>query len=292
MDFGVTSVPLHQQRTGCLIVGVYEGRRLSPSAEQLDLASAGALHRVIGRGDLEGKPGATLLLHDIPQVAAERVLLVGVGNEEALSEGGYRKALSSGLHALRTTSAQAATICLNELPVKGRDGPWKIGQGVLAVMEAVYRFDVLKSRPADAKRALEQVRFHLAGRSSSSSPPESAAAEAAIHFARAIGEGIVLAKDLGNMPGNVCTPTYLADQALAEGRRHGFEVRILGPDDIAELGMGAFLAVARGSVQPPRLIVMEYHGGTPEAPPVVLVGKGITFDSGGISLKPPADWMK
>jgi leucyl aminopeptidase len=105
----------------------------------------------------------------------------------------------------------------------------------------------------------------------------------------AIAEGVTLAKDLGNLPGNLCTPTYLAEQARGLGRRHGFEVEVLEQEDIAKLGMGAFLAVARGSGQAPKLIVMEYHGGARDAQPVVLVGKGITFDAGGISIKPASE---
>ena len=119
--------------------------------------------------------------------------------------------------------------------------------------------------------------FHVAGGA------DTAAVEAAIARAAAIAEGIALAKDLGNLPGNLCTPAYLADQARALGQRHGFEVNILEQQDIEKLGMGAFLAVARGSVQPPKLVVMAYRGGAAGAPPVVLVGKGITFDAGGIS---------
>jgi len=105
----------------------------------------------------------------------------------------------------------------------------------------------------------------------------------------AIAEGITLAKDLGNLPGNICTPTYLADQARELGSRHGFDVKILDREDLGRLGMNAFLAVASGSSQPPKLIVMEYHGDAREAPPCVLVGKGITFDTGGLSIKSSSD---
>jgi leucyl aminopeptidase len=147
----------------------------------------------------------------------------------------------------------------------------------------LYRFDKLKSEPPKQKRALKRVVFQVADRA------EACAAEAAIDRAAAIAEGITLAKDLGNLPGNVCTPTYLAEQARELGSHHGFEVTILDQADIEQLGMNAFLAVAGGSRQPPKLIVMEYYGGGREALPVVLVGKGITFDTGGISIKSHAD---
>jgi leucyl aminopeptidase len=281
MEFSVKNGSLAKQRTGCIVVGVYEGRKLSPAAMDLDTASGHALVDVLTRGDLDGELGATLLLHNVPNVASERVLLVGLGGQPEFLESRYRAALCSAIKALRTTGAAEATICLNELPVKGRDGAWKIGQAVLAVMEGLYRFDKLKSSPPpDAKRALKKVVFHLANRS------EAPAGEAAIDRALAIAEGVTLAKDLGNLPGNLCTPTYLADQARELGKRHGFKLKILEQEDIEKLGMGAFLAVARGSRQPPKFIVMEYHGGAHEAQPVVLVGKGITFDAGGISIKP------
>jgi len=282
MEFRISEGRLEQQRTGCMLVGVHEERKLSASAAQLDAASGHALLRVITRGDLEGELGATLLLHDVPRVAAERVLLVGLGKEGDLAEGRYRTALSSALKALRTTGAADATLCLEDFAVKGRDRAWKIEQAVLAVMEGLYRFDALKSKPARTESPLKKVMFHGGAASGTD------AGEAAIHRAAAIAEGVTLAKDLGNLPGNFCTPAYLADHALEVGKRHGFEVKILEQSDIEKLGMGAFLAVARGSLQPPKLIVMEYHGGG-GAPPIVLVGKGITFDAGGISIKPAPD---
>src|SRR6185503_5158349 len=194
------------------------------------------------------------------------------GRARGFREDGYGTALSSAIQALRTTGAADATILLGQVPVKGRDTAWKLEQAVLAVMEGAYRFDTLKSKPDKTKRTLKEVAFNVEDRS------EAAAAKAAIARATAIAEGITLAKDLGNLPGNVCTPTYLAEQARDLGARHGFKVEILERKDMEKLGMGAFLAVSRGSPQPPKLIVMEYHGGTRGAPPVALVGKGITFD--------------
>jgi leucyl aminopeptidase len=279
MEFGVTADSATTQRTGCIVAGVYEGRKLSPLAMDLDTASGHAIDKLLRRGDVEGELGTTLLLHDLPKVTAERVLLVGLGPERDFNEGSYRKALSSAMKTLCATGAAEATICLNELPVKGCDDAWKIEQGVLAAMEATYRFDTLKSKPAQRKHALSKVIFHVANRHAT------AAAEAAIESAAAIAQGITLAKDLGNMPGNLCTPTYLAEQAREAGKHHGFKVKILERADVEKLGMGAFLAVARGSRQPPKLIVMEYQGGTRESPPIALVGKGITFDTGGISMK-------
>ena len=277
MEFGLESGTLATRRTGCIVAGVYEGGKLSRSAAQLDAASGHALAGIVGSGDLQGELGTTLLLHNIAGVAAERVLLVGLGPEGEFFETSYLMALRSAMKTLRSTGAIEATLCLSELPVNGRDEPWKIEQAVLAVMESLYRCDALKSKPREDRRALAKVAFHTAADTSTSE---------AIGRGTAIAEGIALARDLGNLPGNICTPAYLADRARDLGKRHGFKVEILDRGDLETIGMGAFLAIARGSGQPPKLIVMEYAGGARDAPPVVLVGKGITFDAGGISIKP------
>jgi leucyl aminopeptidase len=283
MEFSVSLGSIEQQRTGCVVAGVYDGARLSRSAKALDEASGHTLANVLGRGDLDGGLGSTLLLHDVPAVAAERVLLVGLGPEREFGESSYRSALAAATKALLTTGATTATLCLGDLSVRGRDLRWRIEQAVLAAADGMYRFDRLKSRPPEPERRLEKVVIHTADRTAA------AASEAAVRRGAAIAEGILLARDLGNMPGNLCTPAYLAEQAREAGGRHGFQVSVLEQDELEQLGMGAFLAVARGSRQAPKLIVMEYHGGARESQPVVLVGKGITFDAGGISIKPASE---
>jgi leucyl aminopeptidase len=291
MEFGVTSNPLAKQRTGCIVAGVFEGRRLSRAAAELDAASAQAVADMLGSGDLDGRLGRTLLLHKVAGLAGERVLLVGLGREDEFDESSYRKALACAMKVLRTTGASTATIGLEGLEgLEGLDGrtlagrgvAWMIEQAVLAGRDALYRFDRLKSAP-EAAPALKKLVFHVGGR------PDADACTAAIDRGRAIAEGVALARDLGNLPGNLCTPSYLAQQAQELGRRHGLHVEILEQQDIERLGMGAFLAVARGSTQPPKLIVLEYRGGDSDARPIVLVGKGITFDAGGISIKPAAE---
>jgi leucyl aminopeptidase len=265
------------------VVGVYEGGKLSPSALALDAASGHDIDHALNRGDLDGELGTTLLLPGMANAAAERVLLVGLGPEPEFVESSYHTALAAATSALRTTGATEATLCVSELAVHGRDDAWKIEQAVLAVMDGLYRFDRLKSVPPRRKRALESVALHVAAGS------DIASAEAAIDRGVAIGEGITLAKDLGNLPANVCTPAYLAGQARELALQHGFEVTILDQADLEKLGMRAFLAVAGGSRQPPKLIVMEYHGRRDDSPPVVLVGKGITFDTGGLNIKSASD---
>jgi leucyl aminopeptidase len=280
MEFSVQPGGIDTQHTGCVVAGVYRERQLSPSASLLDRASRGAIAKVLARGDLDGELDRTLLLHDLPHVPAERVLLVGLGEAPAFDERCYRVALASAIDALRRTGTVHATLCVDELPVNGRDSAWKAEQAVLVVRDRLYRFDRLKRRPPPAQHALKTVALHLAD------ARHAAAAHAAVARAVAIADGIALAKDLGNLPGNLCTPAYLGERARELAERDGFEATVHALEAIEQLGMGAFLAVARGSRQAPRLIVMTYRGGAGEAPPVVLVGKGITFDAGGISIKP------
>lgn len=280
MDVGLVHGRLEEQRSGCVVVGVHEGRTLSPSARQLDLASGGALQQVLLSGDLDGEPGRRLLLHRVPGLACERVMLLGLGPADRLDERRYREAVADAVQALCRTGAADAVLCLHELQVPGRDLAWKTRQAVLTALDGLYRFDRLKSQPPPATHALRALRLHLPD------PVDASGAERALRQAMAIGEGVALAKDLGNLPGNLCTPAHLADTARELARVHGFELTVLEQADIERLGMGAFVAVARGSRQPPKLIVLQHRGGAPEAPPVVLVGKGITFDTGGISIKP------
>jgi leucyl aminopeptidase len=283
MEFSIKSGSPEKQRAGCVVVGVFEGRKLSPAAQEIDAVSGNFLAEVLKRGDLEAKVGATLLLHSVPKTAAERVLLVSLGREREFNEASYRAAMTGAIKALRNTGTAEALVCLTDLEMKRHDTGWKVEQAVLAIMDGLYRFDRLKSKPPETKRALRKVILLVSDRNAASD------AEAAIERGMAISEGIALAKDLGNLPGNYCTPTYLGEQAIELGKKHGLRVEVLDKKDIEKLGMGSFLAVAQGSVQPPKLIVMEYNGGKKGAAPVALVGKGITFDTGGISIKPSAE---
>src|SRR3954471_4020302 len=283
MEFSIKSGSPEKQRSGCVVVGVFEGRKLTASAQAIDAASGGFVTEVLRRGDLEGSLGKTLLLHSVPKVPADRILLVGLGREREFNEPAFRNAMSAAVKALKSTGASETTVCLTDVPLKRHDTGWKVEHAVLAIMEGAYRFDQLKSKPAETKRALRKVVLHVARRN------EITEGESAIERGTAIAEGMALAKDLGNLPGNICTPTYLADQAVDLGKRHGIKVEVLDQKDCEKLGMGCFLAVARGSNQPPKFIVMEYQVGKRDQAPIALVGKGITFDTGGISIKPAAE---
>ena len=289
MEFTAKSGNPEKQRTACVVVGVFEPRRLSAAAERLDEVSEGFISNLIRRGDMEGKIGQTLLLHNAPNTLCDRILLVGCGRERDLHDAQYRKILATTAKTLNDIGAMEAVCYLTEIHVKGHDSHWNIRQAVESMEDALYSFDNFKSKKDTTRRPLRKIVLTVGSRREL---PDS---EQAVAEGYAIAQGVKLAKDLGNMPGNVCTPSYLAAQAQTLEREHpNLMSEILSLEELEQLEMGAFLSVAKGSRQPPKLIVMNYHGGNRDDRPVVLVGKGITFDAGGISLKPGAgmDEMK
>ena len=282
MEFSIKSPSPEKLKTACAVVGVYEQRKLTPAARALDQAADGALVAVLRRGDLDGKAGSSLMLHHLAGLPCERLLLVGLGKEKAVTDKAYRDAVRAAIKAVSATGAAEAALFLAEVPVGERGADWKAEQVALAAGETMYRFDRLKSQQDEAKPKLRKLTVAVAAN-------DAAAATAAVARGQAIANGMNLAKDLGNLPGNHGTPTYLADQAKAVAKAGNLKVQVLEQKDMEKLGMGSLLSVAKGSDQPPKFIVLQYAGGTKKDKPVVLVGKGITFDSGGISLKPAAE---
>jgi leucyl aminopeptidase len=287
MEYFVKSGNPEKQRVACVVVGIFDRRSPSEAADTIDKASDGVISGVMRRGDLDGKAGQTLMLHNVPGTFADRVLLVGLGKERVFDDAAYRKASAVAARALRATGAIDAVSYLTHLPVKGRDFHWNVQQAVLASEEQFYRFDECRGEKAREEQPairLERITFDLPRRS------DLPAGEKGLAEAAAIARGVALAKDLGNLPGNLCTPTYLAEAAKKLAAQYPIKTRILEAEDMQKLGMGSLLSVALGSSQPPKLIVMEYLHGAKDEKPIALVGKGLTFDAGGISIK-PADKM-
>jgi len=283
MEFTIKSGSPEKQRSACVVVGVFDNRKPSLSAELIDRASGGYISEIIRRGDMEGKLGATLLLHNVRGTLADRVLLVGLGKERDFREREFRSAIRAAVRLLNETGSYEAVVYLTEEKVKRREVAWRVEHAVVVAMEAVYRFDQMKSQPADVRRPLRKLTLSVPQRSDLTS------GEAAAARGLAIAHGMDLARDLGNLPGNICTPAHLAERAQALAQELGFKCEVLERGKLEELKMGSFLSVTNGSDQPPKFIVLEYFGGPKKQKPLVLVGKGITFDSGGISLKPGAD---
>jgi leucyl aminopeptidase len=283
LEFSIKSGSPEKQRSACIVVGVFDSRKLSPAAESVDRAANGHLSDIVRRGDMEGKLGSTLLLHNVPHTLSDRVLLVGLGREREFRDKEYRDACRAAIRTLNETGAMEAVMFLTELPVRRREFSWKIAQAVIVAAEALYRFDRLKSKHNDVRRPLRKLTLTVARRA------ELAEGENAVRQGEAIAQGINLAKDLGNLPPNVCTPSYLAEQAAGIAKAFSLNCEVLEQADMEKLGMGALLAVARGTAEPPKLIVLRYQGDDTGSAPVALIGKGITFDTGGISLKPAAE---
>jgi leucyl aminopeptidase len=278
MEFSIRALSPETAKAGCVVLGVYAEKELTAAARRVDQRSQGALSAALA--DLSGKAGSTLLLRALPNVAAERVLLVGLGAKNEFAESAYRDALRGAGNALRELGAKDAALFLVDTKVNDRPLSWNVRQAVLAAREAFYRFDELKSQKKAAVPALANVTLPL-------SP--NAQLEQALEEATATADGMDLARTLGNLPSNICTPSYLAEQAKKLARDFKLELEVLERKDIEKLGMGAFMAVSKASHEPPKLIVLRYDGAAKSKKPLALIGKGITFDTGGISLKPAAE---
>ncbi|HSN41832.1 MAG TPA: leucyl aminopeptidase [Burkholderiales bacterium] len=280
MEFSIKSISPGQTKNGCAVIGVFEPRKLSAPAAELDRAAKGFISAVVRRGDMEGRAGTTLLLHNVPNVACERVLLVGLGREADFQDKQYREAVATAVKALAATGAKDAELHLTALAAGKRDAAWRITHATAVAREAIYRFDRMKSKKDAPPAALRRLTLDTGDKSALRR------AAAGLEEGLAIAHGVSLAKDLGNLPANVCTPAYLAEQARELAAHYRMKIQVLERKDMEKLGMGALLSVARGSAQPPKLITLEYRGGAKSQKPVALVGKGVTFDTGGISIKP------
>ena len=289
MDFSIKPLDAKSTiagiKTGCIAVAVFENKKLSAAAQALN--QKGDISAALKSGDISGKAGSTLLLRDVNGVAAERVLLVGLGKEEAVSEKDFSSAVQAVARTFTSLGANEAVIALPLDAVAARDAAWGIRCTILNTRDAAYRFDSLKSKKEPAASGVKKIAFAV-------STAAAAIARDAIAQAVAQANGIDLTKDLGNLPANVCTPTYLANTAKKMAKEFKLQVEVLDRKQLQALKMGSFLSVTNGSVEPPKFIVLKHLGGKAKDAPVVLVGKGITFDSGGISLKPGAamDEMK
>ncbi|MCW4454264.1 leucyl aminopeptidase [Flavobacterium sp. MXW15] len=256
----------------CIVVGAFADKSLSPAAQALDAVSGGRLSALVARGDVGGKTGTTTLLHDLPGVTAPRVLVVGLGEPAKFGVAQYIKAAGDAARALKTGVSRSALFTLSELPVKDRDAAWNIRQAVIAADHAVYRYTATLGKKKADEPGLATLA--IAGDDAT-----------ALAQGQAIAAGVEYARELGNLPPNLCTPAYLAESSVKfAGAHEGAEAEILDEAQMEALGMGSLLAVARGSANRPKLVVLKWNGGG-DARPYVLVGKGITFDTGGVNLK-------
>ena len=273
LEFRTTGASATAVDVDAVIVGVFDDKTLSPSAAAIDAASGGVIRKLVEAGDVSGKPGATTRLFDVPSVTARRVVLVGLGEPGKLDGSRFRKAASESAKALKEIPVVRAASFLPETEVPGCNLGWRARQVVLATDAEHYRYTATLSKKASDAATLATVHIAAVG------------CDPIIADATSIAAGVRFARELGNLPPNICNPGYLAD----EGRRLESEFAnvkcdVLDVEAMTALGMGSLLAVGQGSANPSRLIVLRYTGAG-DAKPYALVGKGITFDTGGINLK-------
>ena len=281
MQFHATGAPAARQKTACAIVGIHENGAMTGAARELDRASGGAIARLLKRGDFAGKTAEILPLVAPRRGPAERLVLVGLGARAAFGRRAYRRAVVAATQWIVKSGATDAVSYLAAEAVPGLEPYYAARQAVESVAATLYRVNDLKSgrKPPPAKLKRFGVALQAA---------DLAEGKRGIQDGRGIGEGVALMRDLANLPANVCTPSYLAAEARRLAAEHkSVRARVMDEREIKRLKMGSFLSVTRGSDEPPRLIVLEYRGGRAGEAPVALVGKGITFDTGGISLKQP-----
>ena len=263
-----------------IVVGVYEDRSLTPSALRIDERSGGALTRLLESSDANGKAGSVAALFHLPNIVSPRVVLAGLGEQKKLDAAAYYRAVTESARALKSMPIDSALSFLTDVDVPGKDTAWKLRTAALAADAQAYRYTATFKPKKDAEpKQLATIAFAAA---------DDDANRRALAQAEAIANGVRFAKELGNLPPNICNPAYIAAQAKHIADTHpGVSLDVLERDDMAKLGMGSLLGVAQGSAHPPKLVVLQWNGGG-DAKPYALVGKGITFDTGGISLKPGA----
>lgn len=288
MEISVKTINFETVKSPCLVVGITDKRKLTDSAKQLDTQANGFISNVLRRGDISGAIGDALMLHDVPGLKAERVLLIGCGKLSEITHQKYHSIVENASAVLSKVNIKNAVISLADLESKALSNSMQIRLSTEALHQTNYRFSELSK---DKAPTLTKVALHFTDKRAAAMKK----AKLALQIGNAIGKGRNTSRDLGNLPGNICTPTYLAKQATSYDKNYAkLKTTILNQKEMEKLGMGSLLSVSKGSRTPPKFIVMQYNGGKKADRPYVLVGKGVTFDSGGISIKPGAamDEMK
>jgi len=280
MKYSTTTSAASRRAGSCVIVGIYERGKLGKAATDIDKASKGLIRKQIKLGDLNGRLGQCRMLNSIDGVKAQRILVVGLGKINLFGVMQLRQATNAATAVLKSRKIADVTNYLSLENIKGINPYYVARYTVQTIGESLYRFTEMKSSRRNSATSLKRVALALQKRG------DAAKVMRGIEHADAIVNGMALAKDLGNLPPNVCTPSYLGRTAQRLARDHkNLQTRVIGEAEMKRLGMHSLLSVTAGTVLPAKLIVMKYKGATKQAP-VVLVGKGITFDAGGISLKP------
>lgn len=266
MNYGLTEKP-SLITSECLVLGIHSNTKLADFALTIDKEQQQLITKLMQRAV---EPGDMVWQSD---VQGHSLLIVQCGKQEEFSSSALQKRISEVTEALIKQRFSSATLCMPQI-IK-QTPLWQLEQMIVQIDSLRYQLLDFKKKKVKAHK-LESIQFYLPG-----------ANEKVLATAKAIVAGVEFTRHLANMPANICTPTYLGEQAqaLAQQFEH-IDCKVMGPEELRAMGMGLLLAVSQGSDQPPRLIDLHYKGGAKDAPPIVLVGKGITFDSGGLSIKP------
>ncbi|MEM8843431.1 MAG: leucyl aminopeptidase [Pseudomonadota bacterium] len=288
MEYLVKRTSITSEKTACAVVAVFANKRLSDEAQQLDKKYRGIISAAVKSGDISGNTGQSLLLHTPKTATHKRILLIGCGKPSDLNIQNYKKIIRACATSLKGLSANDAISTLNSLAIKDSDMETLTRLHIIISEDVFYQYDETLSKKKSASK-LKRIKF-LA-----SDANQLTIIKKNIIQGKAIASGMMATKELGNLPGNICTPTYLAKCAHEINRgQNKLSLQVLDEAEMKKLGMGALLSVSAGSAQPAKMIILNYKGAAKSEKPIVLVGKGITFDTGGISLKPGAamDEMK
>jgi leucyl aminopeptidase len=282
MQFEVKTGAATTIKAELAVIAVFENGEMGSTAAAFDKATGGRIGKLLSAGDIKGKTGDLLLLPHTDGVASDRILLVGCGERKTLDRTRFRKAVTAAFNWLAGTPYKQASCFLGLETIKGADAARSAQIIAETWHQSSYRFTVMKSRDKEPEAALQKMTV------GARNAKAAAAVRKGLKQGDALGKGMHLSRDLANLPGNVCTPSYLVKEARKMARdSKNLSCKVLSEEDMQKLGMGSLLSVTAGSVEPAKFIILEYKGGAASKAPVVLVGKGITFDTGGISLKPP-----
>ncbi len=279
MKYSIKAGATDKINSDCIAVVVWNKGGLSEEAQLADKVSNKGISKILRSEDFTGTLGQTHIVYNPVGLKSKRLLLIGGGESKKLDSKSAANMFRAGLKAVYASNAASAHFAIASVTVKDETAPWVCKRLAQEAEIASYRYNQTKSKKSKAVTAnLISVSPSKGARRKS--------LEEALKSGSIIGAGINRARHLGNLPGNVCTPSYLADEAIALAKKHSsLQVKILGEKQMARLKMGSLLSVSAGSAEEAKLIVMEYKGAKADSKPHVLVGKGVTFDTGGISLK-------
>jgi len=288
MNFSISPEVPELKKGRCLLIGVFQDVVTPNDKTCLSKKVKQLLNAAASEAGFKGDIGKSIAVHSAPETHGCLIILFGLGLKNEISKKSYIDAINHAINSIQDIEPKQVHLMLPELHIPGTREGWKTRQLALLIKLKSYQFEIVnniasKTYPARNKKLVLHIGEHVGSGETKN-----------VRIGDAIGEGCNLARDLGNLPPNICTPTHLANTAIDIGKNLKFHTRVFSEGQLKNMGMDALLAVSKGSVEPAKFIEMIYTGTSKNKPPIVLIGKGVTFDSGGISIKPSSgmDEMK